>query len=116
MTKFIAIVMALMFAPISAFADALTRPPVTMPAPIETDRTRLTDEKIVALLIAASVAAYLAMNRPCACPYHSDRAGRSCGGRSAHSRPGGFSPLCFPTDVTAGMIASYRKSGSVAGR
>jgi hypothetical protein len=29
------------------------------------------------------------------------RNGRACGGRSAHSRPGGAAPLCYPIDVTA---------------
>lgn len=41
----------------------------------------------------------------CACPYDTDRAGRRCGGRSAYSRPGGASPLCFEHDVTPEMIA-----------
>lgn len=41
----------------------------------------------------------------CACPYDTDRAGRRCGGRSAYSRPGGASPLCYEHDVTPEMIA-----------
>lgn len=31
----------------------------------------------------------------CDCPYHTDRAGRRCGARSAYSRPGGRSPRCY---------------------
>ncbi|BDA75944.1 hypothetical protein CAL7716_101100 (plasmid) [Calothrix sp. PCC 7716] len=31
----------------------------------------------------------------CECPYDTDRRGRSCGGRSAYSRPGGASPVCY---------------------
>lgn len=36
----------------------------------------------------------------CPCPYSVMRNGRSCGGRSAYSRPGGHSPLCYETDIT----------------
>ncbi|MEM9541744.1 MAG: hypothetical protein AAGA60_19895 [Cyanobacteria bacterium P01_E01_bin.42] len=31
----------------------------------------------------------------CQCPYDRDSAGRSCGARSAYSKPGGNKPLCF---------------------
>ena len=44
----------------------------------------------------------------CPCPYNITAAGRKCGGRSAWSRPGGREPLCYPSDVTAGMVADYR--------
>jgi hypothetical protein len=46
--------------------------------------------------IRQSIAAYPGS---CPCPYSSDRAGRRCGARSAHSRGGGRAPLCFPADV-----------------
>jgi hypothetical protein len=46
--------------------------------------------------IRQSIAAY---SGSCPCPYSTDRAGRRCGGRSAHSRGGGAAPLCFPADV-----------------
>lgn len=62
---------------------------------------------IAKLLIAESIASYPGS---CACPYQSDRGGRSCGRRSAHSRPGGYSPLCYPADITPEMVASYRAS------
>lgn len=68
--------------------------------------TGLPDAAIAALLIKASIANY---SGSCACPYQSDRAGRSCGRRSAHSKPGGSAPLCFEDDVTLAMIASYRR-------
>jgi hypothetical protein len=45
----------------------------------------------------------------CPCPYNTDRAGRSCGGCSAYSRAGGYSPLCYPKDVTLEMIEAYRR-------
>lgn len=40
----------------------------------------------------------------CPCPYNRDRAGRKCGKRSAYSRPGGHSPLCYRSDVTEAMV------------
>ena len=46
----------------------------------------------------------------CPCPYNTDRAGRSCGRRSAYSRPGGASPICYSQDVTKKMVDGYRKA------
>jgi hypothetical protein len=34
----------------------------------------------------------------CDCPYDTDKRGRSCGARSAYSRPGGSSPICYERD------------------
>jgi hypothetical protein len=48
--------------------------------------------------IRQSIAAY---SGSCPCPYSTDRAGRRCGARSAHSRRGGAAPLCFASDVQA---------------
>lgn len=78
--------------------------------PSETKRTAevLTAAAIAALIVAESRRAYYAGGRPCACPDDRMRNGRSCGGRSAYRRPGGASPLCYPADVTAEMIKSYR--------
>ncbi len=39
---------------------------------------------------------------------NADRAGRNCGKRSAYSRPGGRSPLCYESDVTKAMVDEYR--------
>ena len=44
----------------------------------------------------------------CPCPYNTDRAGRSCGQRSAYSKPGGESPLCHERDITDAMLANWR--------
>lgn len=65
----------------------------------------MSDGEIRKRLIAESIAGY---SGSCPCPYHSDRAGRSCGRRSAYSRPGGAAPLCYPRDVSAEAIARYR--------
>ena len=46
----------------------------------------------------------------CPCPYNTDRAGHRCGGRSAYNRPGGYSPKCYPADVTDAEVREYRAS------
>jgi hypothetical protein len=100
--------------PIAQPLSPPTAPPNADAKPdIPKDRAALTDTQVVGLIIAASVAAYLALNRPCACPYSKTRGGQNCGLRSAHSKPGGESPLCFPTDISPGMIAAWRKGASV---
>lgn len=69
-------------------------------------KSKPTDLEIKQLLIKQSIAAY---SGSCPCPYSVDRAGRSCGRRSAYSRPGGAAPLCYPQDVTQKMVDEYRK-------
>src|SRR5258706_1356560 len=69
----------------------------------------LTAAAIAAIIVQASRAEYHAGGRPCACPDDTARNGSACGGRSAYSRPGGASPLCYPSDVTAAMIELYRQ-------
>lgn len=56
-------------------------------------------------LIAESRASYPGS---CACPYDTDRGGRRCGARSAYSKPGGYAPICYESDVTAQMVEKYR--------
>jgi hypothetical protein len=68
------------------------------------------DAEIRQAIIQQSIAAYNATGHPCACPYQTDRAGHSCGRRSAYSRPGGASPLCYPDDVTDSMMADWRRA------
>lgn len=58
-------------------------------------------------IIRASIADYPGN---CPCPYNTDRAGRRCGGRSAYSRPGGYAPKCFTSDVSAAAVKAYRAS------
>lgn len=69
----------------------------------------LTAAAIAAIIVQASREQYHAGGRPCACPDDTMRNGRACGGRSAYSRPGGASPLCYPSDVPAAMIEAYRQ-------
>jgi hypothetical protein len=68
--------------------------------------TKKTDAEIKQLLIKESIAAY---KGSCPCPYNTDKAGKSCGARSAYSKPGGASPLCYENDVTQKMVDDYRK-------
>jgi hypothetical protein len=56
-------------------------------------------------LIRQSIANY---SGSCPCPYSRDRAGRSCGRRSAYSRPGGASPLCYPSDISSSRARPAR--------
>ncbi|WP_414502356.1 hypothetical protein [Zymobacter sp. IVIA_5232.4 C2] len=50
----------------------------------------------------------------CPCPYNTMRNGRSCGGRSAYSRPGGYSPLCYKDDISDEEVSDYRQSHGLA--
>lgn len=68
-------------------------------------KKRLSDGQIRQILIDESIAAY---SGNCPCPYSTMRNGRSCGRRSAYSRPGGEAPLCYAKDVTAEMVQAYR--------
>ena len=69
--------------------------------------TQASDAEIRQYLINSSIAGYPGR---CPCPYFADRAGRSCGRRSAWSRPGGYSPLCYPTDVSNEQVSNFRRS------
>jgi len=68
-------------------------------------RQSLSRDQIASILIAQSLGSY---RGNCPCPYNTDSAGRSCGRRSAYSRPGGRSPLCYRSDVSAAQIEGFR--------
>jgi hypothetical protein len=59
---------------------------------------------VVRALIAESQRSYPGN---CPCPENRMRNGRRCGGNSAWSKGGGYSPLCYPSDVTQRMIYDY---------
>jgi len=71
----------------------------------ELERADLSNANITKILISRSKARY---SGSCPCPYNSDRAGRRCGGRSAYSRAGGASPLCYSRDISQDMISSFK--------
>lgn len=64
-----------------------------------------TDGEIRRILVNQSVARY---SGSCPCPYNTDRGGRRCGRRSAYSRPGGATPLCYPSDISDRVVEAYR--------
>ena len=66
----------------------------------------LSDTEIRKAIIQQSIAEYPG---PCPCPYNTMGNGRACGGRSAYSRPGGYSPICYERDVTPDMIARFKR-------
>lgn len=66
---------------------------------------RTSDAQIRQLIMQQSLSYY---SDSCPCPYNVDRAGRRCGRRSAYSRPGGASPLCYPSDVSDAQVRAFR--------
>ena len=68
---------------------------------------QLTDDEIAKLIIQDSINHY---PKQCACPYSLMKNGRVCAGRSAYSKPGGASPLCYREDVTAEAIRQWQNS------
>jgi hypothetical protein len=81
--------------------------------PVNAQDRAISDQEIVLAILAQSKIGYAGS---CPCPENTDRAGRRCGKRSAYSRPGGEAPLCYTSDVTAEMIAAFRKSSKSSAR
>ncbi|WP_412474183.1 hypothetical protein [Halobacteriovorax sp. YZS-1-1] len=54
-------------------------------------------DKVKEAMIRQSIMQY---SGNCPCPYNTMRNGRRCGKRSAYSRPGGASPLCYKSDIS----------------
>jgi hypothetical protein len=69
--------------------------------------TALSDEEIAQQIIQASIASYPGN---CPCPYNRAANGSKCGKRSAWTRAGGYSPICYPEEVTQEMIEDWRKT------
>jgi hypothetical protein len=65
-----------------------------------------TNAEIKQEIIRESIASYPGN---CPCPYNTARNGSRCGKRSAYSKPGGRSPVCYPEDVSEEMVQMYRK-------
>lgn len=66
----------------------------------------LSDAQVKQKVIEESIAAYPG---PCACPFNQARNGSSCGKRSAWSKPGGYDPVCYASEVTPQMIKDWRE-------
>ncbi|PJD07202.1 hypothetical protein B9Q19_16360 [Enterobacter bugandensis] len=69
----------------------------------------LSDTQVKNEIIAESIADYPGV---CACPFNQARNGSSCGRRSAWSKAGGYSPICYQNEVTAEMIKEWRERNS----
>jgi hypothetical protein len=59
-------------------------------------------DQIIQQIIQRSIRTY---SGNCPCPYNTTASGRRCGGNSAYSRPGGRSPICYPSDVSEAISA-----------
>jgi hypothetical protein len=68
-------------------------------------QAKLSDAQIRQRIVQESIDSYPGN---CPCPYNTDRAGRRCGKRSAYSRPGGYAPKCFPSDVSDLEVRAHR--------
>lgn len=67
--------------------------------------TEMTDQQVRERIVRESVASY---SGSCACPDNTDAAGRRCGARSAHRKPGGEKPICYPHEVSDQQVRDYR--------
>jgi hypothetical protein len=74
-------------------------------APAAAAELGVSDAEIRRMMIRDSHAAY---SGPCRCPYDAMKNGRACGPRSAYSKPGGRSPLCYAEDISQKMVDDYR--------
>ena len=73
--------------------------------PVEKRQHSVSDEEIRDLIVQASISAY---SGNCPCPYNRASDGSRCGGRSAYTRPGGASPICYPNQISQEMVEQYR--------
>jgi hypothetical protein len=97
--------------PQTAAVASVPEPPQDNPPPPKSNEVKaaLVAAGIATIIVRESRATYYATGHPCACPDDHTRNGRSCGNMSAYIRPGGAHPLCYPSDVTATMIETYRQ-------
>jgi hypothetical protein len=65
-----------------------------------------TVEQVREQIVRASVASY---SGSCACPYSNDAAGDPCGARSAWSKKGGKTIVCFAHEVTDEQVRQFRQ-------
>lgn len=64
-----------------------------------------TDAQVRQRMIQESIRGY---SGSCPCPDNVDRAGRRCGARSAYSKPGGASPICYAEQISDESVEAYR--------
>ena len=69
------------------------KPAVVAPAPVPPGVAKASEPPPVASKALVPIRA--ALTGICDCPYDRAKNGSICGGRSAYSRPGGRSPICY---------------------
>jgi len=69
------------------------------------NKPTLSNKEIKKLIIKTSIASYPGN---CPCPYNAASNGSRCGRRSAWSRGGGYSIICYENEVTDQMINDWR--------
>ncbi|MCG1031660.1 hypothetical protein J5S76_06670 [Bacillus amyloliquefaciens] len=70
----------------------------------------ISDASVKKKIIAESIASYPGV---CACPFNQTRNGSACGRRSAWSKAGGYSPICYEKEVTADMVKRWREQNQI---
>ena len=66
---------------------------------------QLTDDQVKQRIIDDSISSHPGT---CACPFNAARNGSSCGRRSAWSKAGGYSPICYKKEVSKEMVTEWR--------
>ena len=61
-------------------------------------------DQIKQMMIQQSIRSYPGN---CPCPYNRASNGSRCGKRSAYSKPGGYSPFCYPSDISDHKIRQF---------
>lgn len=82
---------------------------LTIATPSFAKKPGLSVEQVKQLIIEESISEYPG---PCACPFNRASNGSKCGKRSAWSKPGGYSPVCYKDEVTKEMVDDWRKRNS----
>jgi hypothetical protein len=66
---------------------------------------QLSDRQIKSRMVQESISTY---QGNCPCPFNFAKNGSKCGRRSAYSRPGGETPLCYAKDITPEMLREFK--------
>ncbi len=89
------------------FLPAIVAITLCAASPVFSKTQRLSDEQVKQYIVDESIAAY---SGNCPCPYNSARNGSRCGKRSAWSRAGGATPICYKDEVSKERVARWRQS------
>jgi hypothetical protein len=72
---------------------------------VEAADHKLSNKQIKRKIINESIENYYGN---CPCPYNTAKNGSKCGKRSAWSRAGGESPICYDSEISAEMIKEWK--------